>query len=227
MIIRLHQLSARAPRLQDSAEVAHLLSLDEHAAIASEEQLEAELKERWQDCYFQMASDAWMIVTRQQQVIGYADVQRKHHEPLEPIYALKIAIHPEYQSRGIETLLIRLGEERIRYLSRDLVGCCQIHVTVDSSNSVLCEMMQHEGYCLQQQFLRMQFVLKHIADPLLSSEDGLLTLRVALNDEQSMATQAQGMDEAYRTSKYSVYVKTFGRRFQAEASVVLLPCTTG
>ncbi|GLV56926.1 hypothetical protein KDH_37650 [Dictyobacter sp. S3.2.2.5] len=227
MIIRLHQLSARAPHLQDSAEVAHLLSLYERAAIASEEQLEAELKERWQDCNFQMASDAWMIVTRQQHVIGYADVQRKNHESLEPIYALKIAIHPEYQSRGIETLLIRLGEERIRYLSRDLVGRCQIqiHVTVDSANSVLCEMMQHEGYCLQQQFLRMQFALKHIADPLLSSEDGLLTLQVALNDEQSMTSQVQG--EAYRTSKYSVYVKTFGRRFQAEASTVLIPCATG
>ncbi|GHO84194.1 GNAT family N-acetyltransferase [Dictyobacter formicarum] len=230
MIIRLHQLSARAPRLQDSAEVAHLQSLYQDEAVRSEEQLEAELKERWQDSCFQLARDAWMIVTRQQQVVGYADVQRKSNESLAPIYAFEMAIHPEYQGRGVETLLIRLGEERIRQLTRELMMRCQIqiHITVSSANELLREIMQHEGYCLQQQFLRMQFALEHIADPLLSTNAGLLTLQVALNaDEQSVVTRGQGARDTYRASKYSVYVKTFGRRLQAEVPAVLLPCATG
>lgn len=215
MIIRLHQLSARAPRLQDSADVAHLLSLYDREIIASAGQLEAELKARWQSGGFQLARDAWLIVTRQQQVIGYADIQRKSSESSGPIYAFKIAIHPDYQGRGIETLLIRQGEERVRSLTSDLVlkGQIQIHVTVDGANQSLHEIMPYEGYCLQQQFLRMQFALEHIANPLLSSEDGLLTLQVALNDdEQSASAQVQETRETYRTSKYSVYVKTFGDR---------------
>ncbi|GCE17241.1 hypothetical protein KDK_10410 [Dictyobacter kobayashii] len=230
MIIRLHQLSARAPRLQDISEVASLLSLYEGDALTSEKQGEAELRNIWQDSSFQLMHDAWVIVTRQGQVVGYADVQQKCSEPLEVIYTLAVAIHPDYQGRGIETLLIRLGEDRIRQLTREHAVRCQvsIQIAVSSSNELLSEIVQHEGYGLQQQFLRMHLALEHVAAPSLSANDGLLTLQVVLNaDEQSLTARKSRIQDTYKALKYSVYAKKFGRIRQPEVTAVLLPCVAG
>ncbi|GCE25284.1 hypothetical protein KDA_07680 [Dictyobacter alpinus] len=229
MIIRLHQLSARAPRLQDLSGVARLMNSSKENVLYTRPSLEEELRSVWQADCFQLARDAWTIVTRQGAIVGYADVQRKC-EKMEQFFTLALHVHPEYTERGIESLLIRLGEERIRELgwSRETDPQIKIHISVTGSNEYLHEVMLYEGYCLAQQFLCMHIAMEQLAEPSFSATDGLLTLEVALhNEELSVIRNEQQPADVYKTQKYTVYEKMLGGKMRVVEPKIALPCAAG
>ncbi|GER86657.1 hypothetical protein KDW_08190 [Dictyobacter vulcani] len=236
MIIRLHQLSARAPRLQDLSAVARLINIQEENPLYAGQCSEEKLRSIWQDAYFQLSQDAWLIVTRQGEIIGYADVQRQS-EQSEPIFALRLYVDPEYHGRGIESLLIRLGEERIRQLGLVIVGDQQIivgnqqikvRISIDSSSERLYEVLLYEGYCLIQQFLCMSIAMEQMAEPFFSAVDGMLTLQVELQPhESSQARNQHSSADVYQTQKYAIYEKALGGQRRIVEPKVALPCVAG
>lgn len=208
-IIRLHTLSARAPSMQDAYKVAELIHICDANAFSLGQYHEEEIKAAWQRPRFQLMSDAWIIVTRNDQFVGYADVQQTFEQSDED-FILTLYVHPDFQSRGIETLLIRSGEERIRQISWSLAPYCPINVSISvkRGNYQLCETVQHEGYSLVRQFLRMHVALEQITHQALGAYDGLMMLDVPLSADNGKNTLPDtGKVDAYTAKLYDVYEK--------------------
>lgn len=164
MIIRLHNLSARAPDMVDARAVARLFCLYKHGESVSIDTLEHDLRQNWQTPGFALKMDAWVIVANKGEIVGYADVQHKSNQALCEL-ALSLCVHPNYLDRGLGTLLIWLVEERARQLMHSIPA--QMDVMLVSSVSSLNEWgrttFTREGYMLARRFLRLVIAMEEVS----------------------------------------------------------------
>lgn len=150
MIVRLHNLSARPPMLSDLEAVTELIVACERADTGIAAVSEEEIENSWQERGFTLRTDAWVIVTKRGQIVGYADVRRSGGYQLTSL----LRVHPDYLGRGIGTLLVWLTEER----ARDLMRAFPLEQPVTLINCVcsLNERSQHlferEGYTLARHY---------------------------------------------------------------------------
>jgi GNAT superfamily N-acetyltransferase len=150
MIVRLHNLAARPPEVSDLEAVTELIVACERAdagiAVVSEEEIE----NCWHTPGFTLRADAWVIVTKRGQIVGYADVRQSGEYQLTAL----LRVHPDYLDRGIGTLLVWLTEERARDLMRTfpleqpvtLINC------VCSLNERSQHLFEREGYTLARHY---------------------------------------------------------------------------
>lgn len=112
MAILLHNLRARKPTMNDVAAVTDVLN----ACTIIEDEFYGYTKydvlAHWQRPDFVLESDAWIITTKQDRAVGYADVWKAEPSCIE----MRVRVHPEYRRRGIGTLLLRLAEDQARRL---------------------------------------------------------------------------------------------------------------
>jgi GNAT superfamily N-acetyltransferase len=146
MIVRLHNLAARPPVESDLRAVTELLIECERAEVGVTNASEEEIENSWQMSGFVLRSDAWVIVTRKGQIVGYADVRRSGEYQLTSL----VRVHPDYLGRGIGTLLVWLTEERARHLMRAIPLKQRVTLTnmVCSMNQRAQHLFQREGYAL-------------------------------------------------------------------------------
>ncbi len=155
MIVRLHNLSARIPTLQDAKAVNALMSACDIANFGGIDTTKEDIAKAWQTTpHFDLKTDAWVITTRKGQLVGYADVRLdKTHEQL----VCFVRIHPQFRGRGIGTLFTLLIEERARQLA------CSAHpskrvtlsVTVCVCNRGARQLLEREGYMSVKRFWRL------------------------------------------------------------------------
>src|SRR6266571_4713458 len=119
MIVRLHKLAARQPAVHDLRTISELMVACDVASSGRVEPVEHDLRQAWQAANFNLKSDAWVIVTNTQQIVGYAEVRRGEKDEQGQLSAA-IYVHPNYRSRGIGTLLTWLLENRARQIAADL-----------------------------------------------------------------------------------------------------------
>jgi ribosomal protein S18 acetylase RimI-like enzyme len=108
----------------------------------------------WHAPFFNLKTDAWAIVTRQGQLVGYADVRQSRCRERLVCF---VRIHPRYRGRGIGTLFTLLIEERARQLA------CNAHprrrvtlsVTVCVRNRSAQRLLEREGYMSVNRFWRL------------------------------------------------------------------------
>ncbi|GAC1690720.1 MAG: hypothetical protein NVS9B9_12860 [Ktedonobacteraceae bacterium] len=154
----------------------------------------------WQTTpHFDLKTDAWVIVTRKGQLVGYADIrQDSTHEQLMCL----VRIHPQYRGRGIGTLFTLLIEERARHLA------CAAHprkrvtlrVTVCVSNRGARQLLEREGYMSVHRFWRLS----------ITDGDTHETLTADLNVDVQDLFDASNMLERtglYVARQYEVYEK--------------------
>ena len=150
MVVRLHNLAARPPELSDLEAVTELIVACERADAGIAAVSEEEIENSWQAPGFVLRTDAWVIVTKRGQIVGYADVRRSGGYQLTSL----LRVHPDYLGRGIGTLLVWLTEER----ARDLMRAFPVDEPVTLINCVcsLNERSQHlferEGYTLARHY---------------------------------------------------------------------------
>jgi N-acetylglutamate synthase-like GNAT family acetyltransferase len=150
MIVRLHNLAARPPVVDDVEAVTELIAACERADAGIVAVSEEEVENRWHESGFTLRTDAWVIVTKRGQIVGYADVRQSGGYQLTSL----LRVHPDYLDRGIGTLLVWLTEER----ARDLMRAFPVEQSVTLINCVcsLNERSQHlferEGYTLARHY---------------------------------------------------------------------------
>jgi GNAT superfamily N-acetyltransferase len=150
MIVRLHNLAARPPALSDLEAVTELIVACERADAGIAAVSEEEVENSWQAPGFMLRTDAWVIVTKKGQIVGYADVRQSGGYQLTSL----LRVHPDYLGRGIGTLLVWLTEER----ARDMMRAFPVEQPVTLINCVcsLNERSQHlferEGYTLARHY---------------------------------------------------------------------------
>src|SRR5215471_8623216 len=115
MAVLLKNLLARSPKMEDMIGITELVRACDVDEYGLTETTMEELVSNWHQPGFNMATDAWVIVTNKGQVVGFTYVW---HRDYEQIYTF-VCVHPEYRSRGIGTLLLRLMEERARRYVRN------------------------------------------------------------------------------------------------------------
>ncbi|GAC1394164.1 MAG: hypothetical protein NVSMB38_25490 [Ktedonobacteraceae bacterium] len=151
MIVRLHNLSARIPTLQDAEAVTELMSACDIANFGSIDTTKEDVAKAWKTPKFDLTTDAWVIVTRKGQLVGYADIRQG--DCREQLVCF-VRIHPKYRERGIGTLFTLLIEERARHLA------CSAHprkrvtlsVTVCVCNRGARQLLEREAYMSVKRF---------------------------------------------------------------------------
>lgn len=210
MIVRLHNLSVRAPRLADLDAVAELVvACDEMETGGVDAHVqEDELRRLWLAPGFSLRHDAWVIVNRKVQIVGYAAVHRQEEAP----FSLQLFVHPEYRGRGIGTLLIWLAEERARQLLKsiqpDLRVC--LCTTVYSSNQVAMSLFEREGYKPVRTFWRLIVEMDEVLVQSFGElrQGGKFKLDVVVDAQQVAGqTQPPTRTSAYSALHYTVYEK--------------------
>ncbi len=200
MRVRLHNLSARIPTLQDAQAVTELMTACDIANFGGVDTTREDVAKVWQRTpHFNLRTDAWIIVTRKGQLVGYADIRMGRTQ--EQLLCF-VRIHPDYRGRGIGTLFTLLIEERARQL------LCNAHprrrvtlsVTVCVCNWSARDLLQREGYMSVKRFWRLS----------ITDEDTNETLTADLNvDVQDLFDASNTVERTglYVARQYEVYEK--------------------
>jgi GNAT superfamily N-acetyltransferase len=116
-----------------------------------------DLLSQWQRSDFHLANDAWVIVTTRGEIVGFACVWHEEHAQISTF----LCVHPEYRSRGIGTLLLRLVEVRARQHIRLASSTARVVLRglVSKANEGAHRLFEREGYQPGRQFLRISFSL--------------------------------------------------------------------
>ena len=208
MIVRLHNLSARAPITSDLREVIELLIACETDESGMADAMEEEVRNTWQEATFNLKTDAWVIVTNKGQIVGYAQVRSDEHEQ----FVALLRVHPEYRGRGIGTLLTWLVEERARYLLNYVSPDTRVTLSsiVSSSDRAACRLLEREGYSEVRSFWRLIIEMDEM--PTESFDDfyqhGKLKVDLVVDAENLMGTtRLQRRTGMYVAHQYVVYEK--------------------
>ena len=199
MAVLLKNLLARSPKEEDLVAVAELVracDVDEHGLADST--LE-DLTSYWHQPGFNLATDAWIIVTNKGQVVGFTCVW---HRDYEQIFTF-VGVHPEYRGRGIGTLLLRLVEERARQHVRNARPGSRVTLcgTVSSLNEQARRLFEREGYTAIRKIWRIEVGANDSRDRAFKVDLDIMSQHLV------EATKLYDLDAVYILREYEVYEK--------------------
>ncbi len=204
MAVVLKNLLARAPKMEDLVAINGLIAKCDIAEYGIAGSTMEELASNWQRSGFNLATDAWVIVTNKGQIVGFACVWHQDYEQISTF----VCVHPEYRSRGIGTLLLRLVEERARRYVRSARSGARVtlRATVSSVNEQAKRLFEREGYTPVRQFWRIAVRVDESLDK--SNRHGEIKVDLDV-DSQNMigASQFYDRDAVYIIREYSIYEK--------------------
>jgi mycothiol synthase len=99
-------LLVRAPTIDDLCAVNKLINMWEIAQYGIAEITQESIRTQWQEPGFDLGTDAWVVVTPDNQLVGYGALW--HHNYVR--MWTEVAVRPDYNGRGIGTRLLRLAE---------------------------------------------------------------------------------------------------------------------
>ena len=204
MAVLLKNLLARSPKMEDLIAITELVSacdVDEYGVVDSKIE---DLASHWHQPGFNLATDAWIIVTNKGQAVGFTCVWHKDYEQIFTC----VCVHPAYRGRGIGTLLLRLVEERARQIMRNARPDSRVTLcgTVSSLNDQAKRLFEREGYTTLR-------AIWHIEVGANDSREGSslpLVIKAELDVmSQSLVdvTNLYDLDALYVIREYEVYEK--------------------
>ena len=204
MAVLLKNLLARRPKTEDLEAIKELVTvcdIAEHGLVGSTME---DLVVNWQRFDFNLATDAWIIVTDKGLVVGFACVW---HRGYEQIFTF-VCVHLEYRGRGIGTLLLRLAEERARQYVRNACPGARVTLssTVSSINEQAKRLFEREGYIPIRQFWRIAVRLGESVDGSSRQADLKIDLEV-VSQRLIGAAQLYDRDALYMIREYYIYEK--------------------
>jgi GNAT superfamily N-acetyltransferase len=202
--ILLHNLLARTPKLNDLSAVTRLLIACEMAEDGISDFTEEELEAEWHRPNFNLDKDAWVIMTYQGQLVGYADIWMCEHSQID----MRVRTHPEYRRRGIGTLLLRLSEERARHYARKACTSARItlHSAISHSNTTARQLLEHEGFTIERYFWRMLITSDESQYGVAYSNMDKFDLYANVQELKGIAT-LQPRTGIYAARQYDIYEK--------------------
>jgi len=162
----------------------------------------------WQRPGYNLNTDAWIVVTTDGQVVGYASLRRCEYISFNTF----ACVHPAYRSRGIGMLLLRLAEARAREQISAAPPEARITLksTVSYVNEAAQQLLEREGYAPVQDFWRLIVDLQE--DPseslVATRQNSNLKLDLTVDMPNLMGTMnVQQRTGIYLARQYSIYEK--------------------
>lgn len=147
-------LIERSPTMDDLEAVVALRNACAVDDIGSGNLTVARQRTEWTDANFDLASDAWLVATREGRIVGYADFGED-----EPPVAHEMAgvVHPDFRGQGIGTHLLRRVEQRAR---RSIAKAppdawVGLQIGIYTTNETARHLLEHEGYGSVRRWYRM------------------------------------------------------------------------
>lgn len=208
MIVRLHNLSARFPRMEDVQAVTTLMIQCDSAEFGIADPMEEDVQKNWQALGFDLKTDAWVIVTRAGQTVGYGEVRQSEEAQL----SFAIYVHPDYRGRGIGTLLIWLVEDRARQMARRLQSeqPVTLSIAISSFNQAAQRLLERERYTQERHFWRLLVDMDEavVAEANGGNEEGKIRVDLVVDAQNLMgATPLARRTGMYVARQYHVYEK--------------------
>lgn len=228
MIVRLRNLSARAPGATDLQAVAALLIECDVAESGIIGPTEEDVHCLWQTAGFNLKTDAWVITTNRGHIVGYADVRRDQHEQ----FVTLLRVHPGYRGRGIGTLLIWLVEERARQLLRSMDTAHRVTLScvVSDLDEAARHLLDRENYTQVRHFWRLVIEMDQVAMQAREEayQRGKLKVDLIVDSHNTAGTmQLPTHSGNYVARQYNVYEKVLqaGKELQAR-DMFYVQCAT-
>jgi ribosomal protein S18 acetylase RimI-like enzyme len=204
MSVHLTNLLARIPEERDMYAIMELVALCGRAEHGIADSSTEELQAHWRKHSFHLESDAWVIVNKKGQFVGFGAVCHSDYEE----YHTFVCVHPDYRKRGIGTLLLRLLEERARqqmhHTSQDRRVCMK--ALVSSQNTEARSLFEREGYTLVREFWRVKITLDDAQE--LRQRTGKRTLDIAVESRQLVGVAPlYDLEAVYSIRWYCEYEK--------------------
>ncbi|GAC1626754.1 MAG: hypothetical protein NVS4B7_16510 [Ktedonobacteraceae bacterium] len=213
---------ARPTRLNDAQSVAELLTVCDTFADDVSLHTEEDIVANWRKPGFNLATDAWVIVTNKGQFVGYADISHSEHAHIH----LQACVHPSYQSRGIGTLLLRLAEVRARQHIKHALPAVRVTLsnTINSANRLAQDLLEHEGYSFVRHFWRIVIQTNEDHLPSLNASQLQPAQHVVLDVSYPCVTGKTQIYEPsglYIVRQYTVYEKELRAGAETEDDEIL------
>ena len=103
-------LLVRPPTMDDAQAITEVIVACDIDEYGEPDFTEQDLRSIWQTPGYDMATDSWVVIAPEGQIVGFATVSDNEHVRMY-MYG---AVHPAYRGRGIGTRLMRLAETRAR-----------------------------------------------------------------------------------------------------------------
>ncbi len=144
----------RRPTFADAAAVAAVQVAADTAVIGESDACEADLIGDWHAPRFDLQRDAWLVQAPDGLVCAYGGVSDE--SPHRDLYA-DVAVHPDYQGRGLETLLFDLLEARAReHLAFLPAGePVMLGASCPAADGARRTFLESRGYAKTREFRRM------------------------------------------------------------------------
>ena len=155
MAILSEGLSIRSPMLNDAKSITHLLNLCENT-VEYIGYTTKDLYVSWQVPGFNLATDAWVVVTQEKKIVGYAFVQNSS----APISI--VCEDPTYKKRGIWPFLLQNVEERAyQFLLADSPSDrITLSTAFNDTHKGALQTVEQEGYKRVHTAWRMEILLE-------------------------------------------------------------------
>lgn len=146
----------RSPTLDDLEAVTDLINTCSIAEYGVPDLTSSDLRSDWQQPGFDLATDAWAVITPQGQVIAYADVVKEHGR-----FFAFVRTHPAHCGQGIATALLGLAESRAGERANELPpeGRHSIRAFTTGANLRGQRLLEQSGYRVIRHFWQMKITL--------------------------------------------------------------------
>ncbi len=172
----------RRPTMDDLADVTKLLAICEIARNGTTDRTEADMRLGWLRPNFNLATDAWIVLAADGQIVAYAEAGNRQYIRIR----VEGEVHPAYQQQGIGTQLLRLTEERASEFVPFAPAGTRIALAGSASNLNVAaqKLLEKHGYTPIRNFWRMGIELEK-TPPATQWSEGI-----------SVRTLAPGMEHA-------------------------------
>lgn len=184
----------RAPTLADVPGAVAMFNASAIDTAGTPQFSEEEFAADWQEPGFTLATDARVIVTAENQVVGSTDVIFRPPYVRNFIWA---RVHPDYRGRGFGTLLTQWAEQRVREripeapdAARVIANCQNI-----ASHQAATALLTNLGYAHTRSFYTMKIEMA-VPPPLPQWPDGITIRTMIAGQDEAQLYRAK--DEAFR-----------------------------